>query len=61
MYMSIYVMSIIHDDVAYALKREGNGAAVICYFGDGAASEVIPSMHPSHQHRTFIYSFQLTR
>jgi 2-oxoisovalerate dehydrogenase E1 component alpha subunit len=27
--------------LAYALKREGKGAAVICYFGDGAASEVI--------------------
>lgn len=24
---------------AYALKRDGNGAVVMCYFGDGAASE----------------------
>lgn len=24
---------------AYALKRRGDGKCVICYFGDGAASE----------------------
>jgi 2-oxoisovalerate dehydrogenase E1 component alpha subunit len=30
---------------AYALKREGNGAVVICYFGEGAASE--GDFHPA--------------
>ena len=37
--MLIYILYYLAAGSAYAFKRAQNGLVVICYFGEGAASE----------------------